>query len=161
MARASRPCQSARPRGPRLTVQFFRPRSFADAVAAATEARAGFTSADVERGRPGSSSARSRTVSPGCARIPTSTRSSSCGRMQGVLAAKRAASSRLDVDVVAFSTSRNDLAETHAVERSSAPSSPGQFYRSKPQRQQRCTASNRCSVHPGRAQQFAGGSASR
>jgi cytosine deaminase len=37
--------------------------------------------------------------------------------MQGVLAAKRAASSRLDVDVVAFSTSRNDLAETHAIER--------------------------------------------
>src|SRR5260370_524359 len=37
--------------------------------------------------------------------------------MEGVLAAKRAMAGKIDVDVIAFSTSRNDLAEPEAVAR--------------------------------------------
>ena len=42
--------------------------------------------------------------------------------MQGVLAAKQQMAGRIDVDIVAFSTSRNDLAEPEAPPGSSAPS---------------------------------------
>ena len=100
-----------------FAVQFFRPRSFADAVAAATEGRRAFTSADVENR---ATRFFERSIAHGVTRMRTHTDIDPIVElrcMQGVLAAKRAVSSRLDVDVVAFSTSRNDLAETHAVER--------------------------------------------
>jgi cytosine/creatinine deaminase len=98
-------------------VQFFRPRSFADAVAAATEGRKGFTSADVEKR---ATRLFERSIAHGVTRIRTHTDIDPIVElrcMQGVLAAKRAVGARLDVDVVAFSTSRNDLAEKHAIER--------------------------------------------
>jgi len=98
-------------------VEFFRPRSFADAVAAASEGRAGFTSADVERR---ATRFFGRSIAHGVTRLRTHTDIDPMVELrclQGVLAAKRAVAARLDVDVVAFSTSRNDLADTHALER--------------------------------------------
>jgi cytosine/creatinine deaminase len=99
------------------TVQSFRPRTFADAVAAAAAARAAFTAADVEM-----RAARlfERSVSYGVTRIRTHTDIDPIVELRslaGVLAAKRRMADRLDVDVIAFSTSKNDLAEPHAVER--------------------------------------------
>ena len=99
------------------TVQSFRPRSLADAVAAAAAARALFTAADV--------AARAtrlfeRSVAHGVARIRTHTDVDpvvEMRSMEGVLAAKQRMGERLDVDVIAFSTSKNDLAEPHALER--------------------------------------------
>src|SRR6516225_8926870 len=75
-----------------FTVTSFRPRSFADALAASANARAAFTSADVD---------------------PVVALKS----MEGVLAAKRAMAGKIDVDVIAFSTWRNDLAEPEAIAR--------------------------------------------
>jgi cytosine/creatinine deaminase len=99
------------------TVQSFRPRTFADALAAAAAARAAFTAADVEM-----RAARlfERSVSYGVTRIRTHTDIDPIVELRslaGVLAAKRRMADRLDVDVIAFSTSKNDLAEPHAVER--------------------------------------------
>jgi cytosine/creatinine deaminase len=99
------------------TVQSFRPRSLADAVAAAAAARALFTAADV--------AARAtrlfeRSVGHGVARIRTHTDVDpvvEMRSMEGVLAAKQRMGERLDVDVIAFSTSKNDLAEPHALDR--------------------------------------------
>src|SRR3954467_6059396 len=74
------------------TVQSFRPRSLADAVAAAAAARARFTAADVAaratrlfgraggRGPRGYSNGRSSTGSRGSGPTPTSIPSSRCGR---------------------------------------------------------------------------------
>jgi cytosine deaminase len=99
------------------TVQSFRPRAFADALAAAAAARAAFTAADVEM-----RAARlfERSVGYGVTRIRTHTDVDPIVELRslaGVLAAKRRMTDRLDVEVIAFSTSRNDLAEPHAVER--------------------------------------------
>jgi cytosine/creatinine deaminase len=99
------------------TVQSFRPRSLADAVAAAAAARARFTAADV--------AARAtrlfeRSVEHGVSRIRTHTDVDpvvEMRSMEGVLTAKRRMGERLDVDIIAFSTSKNDLAEPHACER--------------------------------------------
>ena len=99
------------------TVQSFRPRSLADAVAAAAAARALFTAADV--------AARAtrlfeRSVGHGVARIRTHTDVDpvvEMRSMEGVLTAKQRMGERLDVDVIAFSTSKNDLAEPHALDR--------------------------------------------
>jgi cytosine deaminase len=99
------------------TVQSFRPRSLADAVAAAAAARALFTAADV--------AARAtrlfeQSVGHGVARIRTHTDVDpvvEMRSMEGVLAAKQRMGKRLDVDVIAFSTSKNDLAEPHALDR--------------------------------------------
>ena len=99
------------------TVQSFRPRSLADAVAAATSARALFTAADV--------AARAmrlfeRSVEHGVTRIRTHTDVDpvvEMRSMEGVLAAKQRMGERLDVEVIAFSTSKNDLAEPHALDR--------------------------------------------
>jgi cytosine deaminase len=98
-------------------VQFFRPRSFADAVAAATAGRTGFTSADVAKR---ATRFFESSIAHGVTRMRTHTDIDAMVEMrclEGVLAAKRAVCSRLDVDVIAFSSSRNDLAEKHAVER--------------------------------------------
>src|SRR5262245_39555679 len=62
------------------------------------------------------SKARSAMASPASAPIPMSTTSSSSA-MQGVLAAKKQVAGKLDVEVVAFSTSRNDLAQPEATVR--------------------------------------------
>jgi cytosine deaminase len=100
-----------------FTVTEFRPRSFADALAAATEGRASFTAADVE--------ARAlrlfeRSLSHGVTRIRTHTDVDPIVELrsiEGVLAAKQQLGGRIDVDVVAFSTSKNDLAEPEAAAR--------------------------------------------
>jgi cytosine deaminase len=100
-----------------FAVQSFRPRSFADAVAAATAGKAAFTSADAEMR---ATRLFERSIVHGVIRLRTHTDVDPIAElrfMQGVLAAKRAISPRLDVDVIAFSTSRNDLAEKDAVER--------------------------------------------
>ena len=99
------------------TVQSFRPRSLADAVAAAAAARALFTAADV--------AARAtrlfeQSVGHGVARIRTHTDVDpvvEMRSMEGVLVAKQRIGERLDVEVIAFSTSKNDLAEPHALDR--------------------------------------------
>ena len=99
------------------TVQSFRPRSLADAVAAAAAARARFTAADV--------AARAtrlfeRSVEHGVTRMRTHTDVDpvvELQSMEGVLAAKQRMGERLDVDVIAFSTSKNDLVEPRAIER--------------------------------------------
>jgi cytosine/creatinine deaminase len=99
------------------TVQSFRPRSFADALAAAASARAGFTPADVETR---ANRLFQRSVAHGVTRIRTHTDVDpivELRSMEGVLAAKRQARGLIDVEVVAFSTSRNDLAEPPALAR--------------------------------------------
>lgn len=93
----------------------FRPRSFSDALAAAARARADFTVGDVQ------SRARhffERSISHGVTRIRTHTDVDpivDLRSMDGVLAARADVAGRLDVDIIAFSTSRNDLADTDAV----------------------------------------------
>ena len=80
-------------------------------------ARAAFTAADVE--------VRAwrlfeRSLGHGVTRIRTHTDVDpivELRSMQGVLAAKRQMAGRMDVDIVAFSTSRNDLAEPEAMAR--------------------------------------------
>jgi cytosine deaminase len=99
------------------TVQSFRPHSLADAVAAAAKGRAAFTTADV------AARARrlfERSVAHGVTRIRTHTDVDpivGLKSVEGVLAAKRAMAGRLDVEVVAFSTSMNDLAQPDALAR--------------------------------------------
>jgi cytosine/creatinine deaminase len=100
-----------------FTVQTFRPKSFADALAAASAARAEFTAADVEAR---ATRLLERSLSHGATRIRTHTdvdviveqRS-----MEGILAAKQAMASKIDVDIIAFSTSKNDLSDWSAVSR--------------------------------------------
>jgi cytosine/creatinine deaminase len=99
------------------TVQSFRPRSFADALAAAASARTGLTAADVEvramRLFEGS-------AAHGVTRIRTHTDVDpvvELRSMEGILAAKRRVAASIDVEIVAFSSSRNDLAETPALAR--------------------------------------------
>src|SRR6516165_1084915 len=100
-----------------FTVTSFRPRSFADALAASAKARAAFTSADVERR---ATIFLQRSVAHGVSRVRTHTDVDpvvALKSMEGVLAAKRAMAGKIDVDVIAFATSRNDLAEPEAVAR--------------------------------------------
>jgi cytosine deaminase len=100
-----------------FAVQSFRPGSLADALAAATKARAAFTSADV-----GQRAGRffERSIAHGVTRLRTHTDVDAIVElrsMQGVLAARNDVAGRLDVDVIAFATSRNDLASADGVER--------------------------------------------
>ena len=93
----------------------FRPRSFSDALAAAARARADFTVSDVRR------RARhffERSISHGVTRIRTHTDVDpvvELRSMEGVFAARADVTGRLDVDIIAFSTSRNDLADMDSV----------------------------------------------
>ncbi|HZD61726.1 MAG TPA: amidohydrolase family protein [Xanthobacteraceae bacterium] len=99
------------------TVQSFRPRSLADAVAAAAAARALFTAADVAAR---ATQLFERSVGHGVVRIRTHTDVDpvvEMRSMEGVLAAKQRMGERLDVDVIAFSTSKSDLAEPQALDR--------------------------------------------
>jgi len=100
-----------------FTVQSFRPRSFSDALAAAASARAGFTVAEVEAR---ATRLFARSVAHGVTRLRTHTDVDpvvELRSMEGILAAKRQAASSISVEVVAFSTSRNDLAEPPALAR--------------------------------------------
>ncbi len=100
-----------------FTVTSFRPRSFADALAASAKARAAFTSADVQRR---ATLFLQRSLAHGVTRVRTHTDVDPVVRMtsmEGVLAAKAAMAGRIDVDVIAFSTSRNDLPRPDAVSR--------------------------------------------
>ena len=100
-----------------FTVTSFRPRSFADALAASTKARTAFTSADVARR---ATLFLERSLAHGVTRVRTHTDVDpvvSMKSMEGVLAAKSAMEGRVDVDVIAFSTSRNDLLQPDAVSR--------------------------------------------
>jgi len=100
-----------------FTVQSFRPRSFADALAAAASARAGFTVADVEAR---ATRLFARSVTHGVTRVRTHTDVDpvvELRSMEGILAAKRQAAGSISVEVTAFSTSRNDLAEPSALAR--------------------------------------------
>jgi cytosine deaminase len=99
------------------TAQSFRPKSFADALAAAAKARAAFTVADV-RGR--AKRLFERSVTHGVTRIRTHTDVDpivELRSLEGVLAARQDMDARIDVDIIAFSTSRNDLADAGAVAR--------------------------------------------
>src|SRR5262249_58464807 len=83
----------------------------------AASARTGFTATDVE--------ARAmrlfeRSVAHGVTRIRTHTDVDpvvELRSMEGILAAKRRVAASIDVDIVAFSSSRNDLAESSALAR--------------------------------------------
>jgi cytosine deaminase len=100
-----------------FSVDAFRPGSLTDALAAAAIARAAFTEDDVAR-RAGQLFERS--IRHGVTRIRTHTDVDpivELRSMHGVLAAKAAVAGRLDVDVIAFATSRNDLADPAAVAR--------------------------------------------
>ncbi|MFL6797731.1 MAG: amidohydrolase family protein [Xanthobacteraceae bacterium] len=100
-----------------FTVNSFRPRSFADALAASAVARAAFTVADVAQR---ALQLFERSVGHGVTRIRNHTDVDDVVEqrsMQGVLAAKEQMAGKLDVEVVAFSTSRNDLSQPQAVAR--------------------------------------------
>src|SRR5215468_4853395 len=99
------------------TVQSFRPRSFADALAAAAAARATFTAADVEAR---ATRLFERSLAHGVTRIRTHTDVDpivELRSMEGILDAKQKMAGRLDVDIIAFATSKNDLADARALER--------------------------------------------
>src|SRR5262249_19514132 len=100
-----------------FTVTSFRPRSFADALAASAKGRAAFTAADVERR---ATMFFERSLAHGVTRVRTHTDVDPVVEMrsiEGVRAAKAAMAGRVDVDVIAFSTSRNDLSRPDAVAR--------------------------------------------
>jgi cytosine/creatinine deaminase len=100
-----------------FTVEQFRPRSVADAIAAAAAARAAFSTADIALR---AHRLFERSLVHGVTRIRTHTDVDpvvELRSMEGVLAAKHQMTGRMDVDIVAFSTSRNDLAEPGALVR--------------------------------------------
>jgi cytosine deaminase len=99
------------------TVTSARPQGLKDALAASAAARMLFTMPDVRR------RARrffERSIEHGVTRIRTHTDVDpivGLKSMEGVLSARQAFRGRLDVDVIAFSTSRNDLADAESVAR--------------------------------------------
>jgi cytosine deaminase len=100
-----------------LTVTSFRPRSFADALAASAAARAAFTSEDIQRR---ATMFLERSLAHGVTRVRTHTDVDpvvSMKSMEGVVAAKSAMAGRIDVDVIAFSTSHNDLSQPGPISR--------------------------------------------
>jgi cytosine deaminase len=100
-----------------FTVDKFRPRSFADSLAAAAKARAGFTVDDVHRR---ATRLLENSVGYGVTRIRTHTDVDpvvELRSMEGLAAARHDLAGRIDVDIIAFSTSRNDLADPTAVAR--------------------------------------------
>jgi cytosine/creatinine deaminase len=100
-----------------FTVTSFRPRSLADALAESAKARAAFTKDDVQHR---ATMFLERSLAHGVTRVRTHTDVDPVVGMKsidGVLAAKSAMADRIDVDVIAFSTSRNDLSQPDAVAR--------------------------------------------
>jgi cytosine deaminase len=100
-----------------FTVDKFRPRSFADSLAAAAKARAAFTAEDV---RTRATRLLENSVRYGVTRMRTHTDVDpivELRSMEGLSAAREGMAGRIDVDIIAFSTSRNDLADPNAVTR--------------------------------------------
>jgi cytosine/creatinine deaminase len=96
-------------------VQRARPQSLAAAIAAAGEARAAFTAVDVQAR---ATRLFERSISHGVTRIRTHTDVDpivALRSMEGVLAAKQAMAGKIDVDIIAFSTSQNDPSEPDAI----------------------------------------------
>jgi cytosine deaminase len=94
-----------------------RPQSLAAAIAAAGEARAAFTAAEVQAR---ATRLFERSISHGVTRIRTHTDVDpivALRSMEGVLAAKQAMTGRIDVDIIAFSTSQNDPCDADAIAR--------------------------------------------
>jgi cytosine deaminase len=99
------------------TVQSSRPKSLDDALRAAAAARAAFTADDIRR-RARQFFERSR--AHGATRVRTHTDVDSIVEMrslEGVIAARDPLAQSMDIDVIAFSTSRNDLSDPNAVAR--------------------------------------------
>jgi cytosine deaminase len=93
------------------------PHSLAAAVAAAAEARAAFTAVDVQAR---ATRLFERSLAHGVTRIRTHTDVDpivALRSMEGVLAAKQAMAGKIDVDIIAFSTSKNDLGEPDGIAR--------------------------------------------
>jgi cytosine deaminase len=93
------------------------PRSLAAAIAASSEARAAFTAADV---RARATRLFERSIGHGVTRIRTHTDVDpivALRSMEGVLAARQSMAGKIDVDVIAFSTSQNDPVEPDAMAR--------------------------------------------
>ena len=100
-----------------FTVDKFRPRSFADSLAAAAKARAAFTADDVRRR---ATRLLEHSVGHGVTRIRTHTDVDpivELRSMEGLAAARQSLAGKIDVDIIAFSTSRNDLADPEAAAR--------------------------------------------
>ena len=100
-----------------FTVDKFRPRSFADSLAAAAKARAAFTADDV---RIRATQLLENSVRYGATRVRTHTDVDpivELRSMEGLSAARAGLAGRIDVDIIAFSTSRNDLADAGAAAR--------------------------------------------
>lgn len=100
-----------------FTVTAFRPASFADALEASAKARAAFTTDDVQRR---ATRFLERSAAHGTTRVRTHTDVDPVVGMRsidGVLAARAAMAARIDVDVIAFSTSRNGFPGAEAVAR--------------------------------------------
>jgi cytosine deaminase len=95
----------------------FRAVSLADAVDAAAKARAAFTAEDV---RKRATRFFEQSVAHGVTRVRTHTDVDTIVElrsMHGVLSARRDVADRLDVEIVAFATSRNDLARPEGLDR--------------------------------------------
>ena len=108
---------NAEPGQARVPALSLRPHSLADALTAAAAARAAFTATDVQAR---ATRLLERSISHGVTRIRTHTDVDpivELRSMEGVLAARQQAAGRIDVEIVAFSTSKNDLAEADAVAR--------------------------------------------
>jgi cytosine deaminase len=100
-----------------FSVESFRPHSLADAIAEATKARVRFTSADV---RARAARFFERSIAHGVSEIRTHTDVDpgvELRSLQGVLAARDDVAGRLDVEIIAFAASRNDLARPESVKR--------------------------------------------
>jgi cytosine deaminase len=100
-----------------FTVDKFRPRSFADSLAAAAKARAAFTADDV---RVRATRLLENSVRYGVTRMRTHTDVDpivELRSMEGLTNARANLAGRIDVDIIAFSTSQNDLADADAAAR--------------------------------------------
>jgi cytosine deaminase len=100
-----------------FTVDQFRPRSFADSLAAAAKARAAFTVEDV---RVRATRLLENSVRHGVTRMRTHTDVDpivELRSMEGLATARTDLFGKVDVDIIAFSTSRNDLADAGAAAR--------------------------------------------
>jgi len=100
-----------------FAAQSFRAVSLADAVHAAAKARAVFTAEDV---RKRATRLFEQSVAHGVTRVRTHTDVDpvvELRSMEGVLSARRDVAGRLDVEIIAFATSRNDLAQPDGLDR--------------------------------------------
>jgi cytosine deaminase len=100
-----------------FAAESFRAVSLADAVDAAAKARAVFTAEDV---RKRATAFFEQSIAHGVTRVRTHTDVDpvvELRSMEGVLSARRDVADRLDVEIIAFATSRNDLAQPDGRDR--------------------------------------------